>query len=48
MFKSDQYLKTYSVEANKQMIAYLYSKCPNLEKANEMKTPIEQIPFLLG
>jgi hypothetical protein len=40
MFKSDQFLKTYSVEAN------FYSKCPNLEKANEMKIPIEQIPFL--
>jgi hypothetical protein len=48
MFKSDQFLKTYSVEANKQMIAYFYSKCPNLEKANEMKIQIEQIPFLLG
>ncbi len=48
MFKSDQFLKTYSVEANKQMIDYSYSKCPNVEKVNEMKISIEQIPFLLG
>jgi hypothetical protein len=47
MFKSDQFLKTYSIEENKQMINYFYSKCPNLEKANEMKIPIEQIPFLM-
>ena len=40
MFKSDIFLKTHSIEQNKQMIEYFYSN-------REVRINIQQIPFLM-
>ncbi|CAF4277629.1 unnamed protein product [Rotaria sp. Silwood2] len=48
MFKSDIFLKTHSIEQNKRMIEYFYSKCSKLGVASELAIHIEQIPFLMN
>jgi hypothetical protein len=47
MFKSDIFLKTHSIEQNKRMIEYFYTKCSKLGTASELGIHIEQIPFLM-
>ena len=42
MFKSNLFLQTHSLEQNKHMIKYFYSKC-----SNHTDIPIEELPFLL-
>jgi hypothetical protein len=46
MFKSDIFLKQHSIEQNKQMIEYFYTKCSKLIATSDIEIPIEQIPFL--
>ncbi len=47
MFKSDIFRETHSIEQNKKMIEYFHSKCPHLEKADEIEIPLKEIPFLM-
>jgi len=43
MFNSDQFIKTHSIEQNKKMIEYFYSKYSKFETGINM----QQIPFLM-
>ncbi|CAF4642130.1 unnamed protein product [Rotaria sp. Silwood2] len=47
MFKSKTFKKSHSIEQNKRMIEYFYSKWLESERTTEMKLNIEQIPFLM-
>ncbi|CAF4290006.1 unnamed protein product, partial [Rotaria sordida] len=47
MFKSDIFLKTHSIEENKQMIEYFYRKYSKIDTDNGMNIDIQQIPFLM-
>ncbi|CAF0810222.1 unnamed protein product [Adineta steineri] len=47
MFKTDEFLRTHSIEQNKLMIGYFYSKLSKGEVADDIGIKIEQIPFLM-
>ncbi|CAF3801243.1 unnamed protein product, partial [Rotaria sp. Silwood1] len=47
MFKSDIFLKTHSIEENKRMIEYFYTKYSKIDTNDGMDIDIQQIPFLM-
>ncbi|CAF0977112.1 unnamed protein product [Adineta steineri] len=47
MFKSDIFLKNYSIENNKQMIVYFYTEYSKNDTNNSIKMKIKEIPFLM-
>ncbi|CAF5030610.1 unnamed protein product, partial [Rotaria magnacalcarata] len=47
MFMSDAFHRTHSIERNKQMITYFYSRCSMSEKIVGSTMSITRIPFLM-